>query len=189
MGWTKAHLARTLLTFATIMKTVKKLKIAFLVVVLPLLAYTAAHKFYISVTNVNYSEKDAAVQITTRMFLDDMNAVLKERYGIPSALGTEDESELHATYFEKYLRSKFLVAINGKQVEYTLLGKKYDTDMVSAYIELPGVSLATLKSLEITNEVLTDLFEEQQNVVHFKVNGKKKSYVLLKSSPKGMLNL
>lgn len=189
MGWTKAHLARTLLTFGSIMKTTKKLNIAFLVLVLPFLAFTAAHKFYISVTNVNYSEKDAAVQITTRLFLDDMNAVLKERYGISSALGTEDESELHTTYFEKYLRSKFLVAINGKQVEYTLLGKKYDTDMVICYIEIPDVSLPDLKSIEISNEVLTDLFDEQQNVVHFKVNGKKKSYVLLKSSPKGMLNL
>ena len=164
-------------------------KSALLLLIVPLLAFTTAHKFYISVTNVNYSEKDAAVQITTRMFIDDINAVVKERYGIPSTLGNGTETDLDTAYFEKYLRSKFLVSINGKQVDYTLLGKTYDTDMLIAYIEISGVALDQLKTVSVTNEVLTDLFDDQQNVVHFKINGKKKSYVLLKSNPKGMLNL
>jgi hypothetical protein len=37
--------------------------------------------------------------------------------------------------------------------------------------------------------VLTDIYEEQQNVLHFKMNGKKKSFVLMKDSDKGMLKL
>jgi hypothetical protein len=164
-------------------------KTALILLVLPFLSFMVAHKFYISVTNVDYSEKDAAIQITTRVFIDDINSVIKERYGIPSKLGTDAEGDLDAEYFEKYLRSKFLVYINGEQVKYTLLGKTYDTDMLICYIEIPEVPLQSLKNVAVTNEVLTDMFDEQQNVVHFKINGKKKSFVLLKSSPKGMLNL
>lgn len=156
---------------------------------LPLLAFTVAHKFYISVTNVGYSEKDDSLQIITRVFLDDMNAVLKERYGIDSKLGTKKESNLDQEYFEKYLRSKFVVEIDGKNVDYTLIGKKYDTDMLICYLEVPKINLPNISSIAIINELLTDLFDEQQNVVHFKVKGKKKSYVLLKSDTKGMLNL
>lgn len=167
------------------MKYLKKGLILFIV---PLLAFTA-HKFYISVTNVNYAEKDDALQITTRVFLDDMNAVLKERYGIQTKLGTKAESEVDREYFEKYLRSKFVVEIDGQTVEYRLLGKKYDTDMLICYIEVPKINLPKVSSIAIINELLTDLFDEQQNVVHFKVKGKKKSYVLLKSDTKGMLNL
>lgn len=163
-------------------------KVLFLLL-LPLVAFTVAHKFYISVTNVGYSEKDDALQITTRIFVDDMNAVLKERYGIDSKLGTKKESELDNDYFEKYLRSKFLVEVDGKTTEYTLLGKKYDTDMIICYMEVPKVNLKKVSTIAVINELLTDLFDEQQNVVHFKVNGKKKSYVLLKSDTKGMLNL
>ena len=46
-----------------------------------------------------------------------------------------------------------------------------------------------VSTIAITNEMLMDMFDEQQNVVHFKIEGEKKSYVLVKSDTKGMLNL
>ena len=167
----------------------KHLKKALFLFLLPLLAFTVGHKFYISVTNVGYSEKDDALQIITRVFLDDMNAVLKERYGIQPKLGAKSESEIDREYFEKYLRSKFIVEIDGKTVPYTLLGKKYDTDMIICYLEVPKINLPKVSTIAITNEMLMDMFDEQQNVVHFKIEGEKKSYVLIKSDTKGMLNL
>jgi len=154
-----------------------------------MLAFGAAHKFYISVTNIKYSDKDDALQITTRVFVDDMNMVLKERYGIDAVLGTKDESTVDLEYLEKYLRSKFRVTRNGKTADYILLGKKYDTDVVILYIEVPNMDLPNVISIGIENEILTDLFDDQQNVVHFNIDGKKKSFVLLKSDTKGMLNL
>ena len=157
--------------------------------ILPLFAFVTAHKFYISVTNVDYSEKDKAVQIITRIFVNDMNAVLTERYGVESKLGTDRETKVDGEYLEKYLRTKFLVEINGKKVSYNLIGKKYDTDMVILYLEVPKIELQKLSSIAVENEILTDLYDEQQNVVHFKIDGKKKSYVLVKSDTKGMLNL
>jgi len=87
-------------------------KKGFLILVLPLFAFTVAHKFYISVTHVGYSEKEDALQITTRVFIDDINTVLSERYGISSKLGSDDASKIDDEYFEKYLRTKFLVEIN-----------------------------------------------------------------------------
>lgn len=157
--------------------------------ILPLMAFTIAHKFYISVTNVGYSEKDDAIQITTRLFVDDVNAVLRERYGLEPKLGTKSESQMDREYFEKYLRTKFLVEVNGKNTQYKFLGKKYDTDMIICYLEVPKVNLPKVKSIAVINELLTDIYDEQQNVVHFKINGNKKSFVLLKSNTKGMLNL
>lgn len=71
------------------------------------------HKFYLSVTQVSHSEKDAAVQIITRVFIDDMNAVLTERYGIEAHLGSDMEKEMDKDYLEKYLRTKFVVGVNG----------------------------------------------------------------------------
>lgn len=167
----------------------KHLKKGFLILLLPLLAYTVAHKFYISVTNIAYSEKDDALQITTRIFLEDINVVLKQRYGIESNLGNDQESQQDKDYLEKYLRTKFLVEIDAKQVTYDFIGKKYDTDMLICYLEVPKINLPKIKSIAIQNKVLTDIYDEQQNVVHFRINGKKKSFVLLKRDTKGMLNL
>ncbi|MUH37690.1 hypothetical protein D9O36_17710 [Zobellia amurskyensis] len=168
------------------MKSLKKLLV---VLVFPLLAFTAAHKFYVSVTNVNYSEKDKALQITSRIFIDDLDKLLLERYNIKAQLATDEEPPLADEYLEKYLRSKFVVEVNGSNASYDYIGKKYDADVVIFYIEIPNVDLATLKSVQIENEVLTDLFDEQQNVVHLKLGNDKKSFVLVKSRTKGMLKL
>lgn len=161
----------------------------FFFLVLPLLAFATAHKFYVSVTNINYSEKDDAFQVTTRIFIDDLEEVLKERYGIMANLATDKETAIANEYIEKYLRTKFLMYLDEKQVNYDVLGKKYDNDVVIIYIELSNVGMSTLKKMEIENELLTDLYDEQKNVVHVKWKGNKRSFVLIKSDAKGMLNL
>ncbi|MGB5497723.1 MAG: DUF6702 family protein [Maribacter sp.] len=160
-----------------------------LVLLLPLVAFTTVHKFYVSVTNITYSEKDKALQITSRIFIDDFEEVLLERYGLVSNLATDSESALADEHIEKYLKTKFLVYINGEQKQYKVLGKKYDNDIMICYLEVTAVDLDNAKSIEVQNDLLTDLFDEQQNVVHFKINGKKKSFVLIKENNKGMLNL
>lgn len=165
------------------------LKKTLFILLLPLFAFTAAHKFYVSVTNVGYSEKDDAIQITSRVFIDDLDQLLEERYDIDAKLSTADESELADQYLEKYLRAKFIVEINNEIRPYVLIGRKYDNDVCIFYLEIETVDLSSVKSIQIQNELLTDIYDEQQNVVHFKINGKKKSFVLIKSDTKGMLNL
>lgn len=167
----------------------KRYKKYLLLFIFPLFAFTTGHKFYVSVTNVNYAEKDKAIQVTSRIFIDDFEKVLQERYGFTANLGTENESKLANGYIEKYLRAKFAIEIDGETASYDFIGKKYDTDVMVCYIEVPKIDLAKIASIQIDNEILTDLFDEQQNIVHFKIDGNKKSFVLMKPDTKGMLNL
>jgi hypothetical protein len=157
--------------------------------VILLLSFTTAHKFYVSVTNVVYSEKNDSFQITSRIFIDDLEELLKERYGIDAKLATTDEAKVSNAYIEKYFRAKFSIELNGEVAQYTFLGREYDNDVILCYMELTDVNFSELKSISIQNEILTDLFEEQQNIVHIKCNGQKKSFVLIKENNKGMLNL
>lgn len=165
------------------------LKKSFLILLMPLFAFTVVHKFYVSVTNVSYSEKDDALQMTSRVFIDDMDQVLKERYDIEAHLATDQESVLSQEYLEKYLRAKFIIEINGEPRAFKYIGKKYDNDLIIFYLEVSELDFPTVKSIQIQNEVLTDMFDEQQNIVHFKIKGKKKSFVLMRENTKGVLNL
>ena len=172
------------------MMKLKKAKILILpLAMLLFLSFSSAHKFYVSVTNIVYSEEDSAFQITSRVFIDDLDKLLLERDGIEAKLATQKESKIAEEYIEKYFRSKFVVELDGKVVPYNFLGKRYDADVVICYLEIPNVKLSELKSMTIQNEVLIDLFDEQQNVVHVKWNGNKKSFVLIRENNKGMLNL
>ena len=167
----------------------KKINIIALLILLPLFAFTTAHKYYVSVTTINYSQNDDALQITTRIFVDDLEKVLQDRYGFEAKLDTPDEDKSADSYIEKYFRTKFLIKVDGKEKPFTFLGKKYDIDMVVCYLEIPKIVLSKAESLEIQNELLTDVFEEQQNIVNFKWNGKKKSFLLVKNNNKGALKL
>ena len=165
------------------------LKKSLVLLILPLVAFSAAHKFYVSVSNVAYSEKDKALQITSRVFIDDFEKVLEERYGLDAQLATPSESKFADEYIEKYFRAKFIFLIDDEVRPYQFLGKKYDNDVIICYLEILDVDLGKIKSIAVQNELLTDLFDEQQNVVHFKIKDKKKSFVLIRENNKGMLNL
>ncbi len=155
---------------------------------LPLLIVIGVHKFYVSVTNVEYYDKGKALQITSRVFIDDFEKALEERYEVKTLLGTSEEIQNADVFIQKYLKAKFLVKINGEIVQYQFLGKKYDNDIMICFLEIPEIALEQLNTIEIQNELLMDIYEEQKNILHFKILDKKKSFVLIRESNKGMLN-
>lgn len=168
---------------------IKKYKILIFLLVMPLLGMNVYHKFYVSVTNMNYSDRDKAFQITTRIFIDDLEAVLLERYGIDTDLATPDEVANSDELIDKYLKTKLVIYFDDEVAQYQFLGKEFDTDIVVCYLEITNVKLQELQKIEIQNEVLTDLFEDQQNIVHLKIDDKRKSFILIRENNKGMLNL
>ena len=149
----------------------------------------AAHKFYVSVTHIDYNEEEKAFQITSRIFIDDLESVLNSRYEVDLQLATDLEADDAASYIGKYLSSKISVEINGTTAEITFLGKEYRNDIVLCYLEITGVDASEINSIVIENNVLTEVFEEQQNVVHLKIGPKKKSFILVRENNKAMLNL
>ena len=154
-----------------------------------LLSWSGTHKFYLSVTQVNYSEKEHSLQMTSRLFIDDLNSLMLERYSIDAHFETKDQHPLAMQYLEVYFQKKFKLFINGKALEYQILGQKRDTDVVVFFIEAKDVYLNDIYELEVYNALLTDLFDEQQNVVHLKINNQKKSFLLMKDKPSGLLKL
>lgn len=154
-----------------------------------LMSFGTLHKFYVSVTSLNYDEEDQVFQVTTRIFVDDFEVLAKERYDVQLELATDREAKDVDYYVEKYLRAKLVFELDGTVVKYDYLGKKYDDDVMVCYLELPNIALETSETLTIQNEVLTELFEEQKNIVHVKWMGNKRSFVLIRDNNKGMLNL
>lgn len=156
---------------------------------IPLLSFTVYHKFYLSVTDVNYREKDQAIQMISRYFVDDMEKLLIQRYGIQPKLMSNQELDDIDTYIERYLRDKFVIFINEKKVNWNFIGKQYDVDVMKVYLEIPDIAKDRFQSIGIESQVLYGVYPEQKNVVHIKVNDLKKSYVLIKESDKAELKL
>ena len=154
--------------------------------ILPLMAFSGFHKYYISVTQVDYVQQKQSVQITTRIFIDDFEKVLRERYNENVVLAGKKETKEVNQYIEAYLRSKMKVRINDNDMNFIFIGKEYDVDIIQCYIEIQNVQ--QINSIEITNEVLFDLFEDQQNMIKTKINSKQKSFLLNQNNKIAVLN-
>jgi hypothetical protein len=139
---------------------------------------SGAHEFYLSVTEIEYNNEKQSLQIITRVFIDDFEDVLNERYGADLQLSEEAEEGAVAENISKYLKQKIRLQVNGEELQLNYLGKEYDADQLILYIEVED--LAPFKKIEVTNEILTDLFDDQKNVVHVKVNDKTKSLLLMR---------
>lgn len=168
------------------MLKLKYLRLTFLFMLLPLLVSFTAHKFYVSITKVEFAEKEASVQIITKLFIDDIEDVLQARYSSSISLDPEKETPADASFLKEYVMQKLKVEINGKPVTMQYLGHEYDNDVVKSYIEVTGIS--ELNSISVENKMLMELFEDQQNIIHVKRYKKRKSLILDRDNPKGLLN-
>lgn len=161
-------------------------KFLILLVAISLMSFSIAHKYYVSVTDIEYVKELESVQISSRVFIDDFEKMLRERYdeNITLDIG-KDESHIDV-YINRYLKNKFKVKINNQEQEFEFLGKEYEDDLVYFYLEITGVS--EVNTFEIVNQVLFDVFEDQQNLVKTKINSKNKSFILISRNDKGVLN-
>ncbi len=156
-----------------------------LLVIIPLLAFST-HKYYISLTKIDFIENKKTVQITMRFFIDDIENTLQSRYNVQLGLATKDENKKTNFYLEKYINQKFIVTINNKEKAYKYLGKEYDNDVVFFYLEITDVD--KIDEIEIQNNMLMEFFEEQENYIKLNINNIKKTFILIKANDKEMLN-
>lgn len=167
-------------------KTMKPLKISLLAITIIFLSFTAAHKYYVSVTQIEYIEEQESLQIITRIFIDDIEKLFRDRYDDNITLAGEEEPEIIDYYVEKYVKSKISIRINGKSMVMSFVGREYEDDIMYVYLEIENVK--DIKSFEVSNQVLFDLYDEQQNIVRTKIYSKNKSFVLIAEKNKGLLN-
>lgn len=152
--------------------------------VIPLFAFTSIHKYYVSVTQINYVQEKQSLQIITRIFVDDFENLLQEQYDANIILTGNDEPKIVNTYIEDYLKEKIVIKINNQNANVKFIGKEYDGDIMRCYLEVEGVK--NINSFEISNQVLFDLFEDQQNIIKTNINSKQKS-MILNSKSKNMV--
>jgi hypothetical protein len=142
------------------------IKVTLLAIVFPFFL-SFAHKYYVSVTQIEYIKRKKAVQIITRIDVDDLEYTLQERFDKNIDLTTINEKSTVDDYIKRYLKQKLKIKINTKEVAFNFVGKEYENDQVACYLEIQDV--AAIITIDISNTVLFDLFPKQKNMVKSKI--------------------
>lgn len=140
-----------------------------------LLLFLLLHPYHVSVTEIRFDEEAHSLQITERIFIDDLEEGLRAANSNPNFVLMDDSLQTH-NYLKAYFEDNFQLSVNGKTSNYRYLGGEIEDDVIWCYIELTNVQ--DLKSIRLTNKLLTDIYDDQKNLVHFKIGGEKKSFIL-----------
>ncbi|MEH6537914.1 MAG: DUF6702 family protein [Psychroserpens sp.] len=161
------------------------LKLTLLALIFPLFM-SSAHKYYVSVTQLNYVKEKKVVQIISRIDISDFELTLQERYDKNIKMTNIDEKPMVDDYVKKYLNQKIEIKINTKDVGFSYIGKEYDNDVVVCYLEIENIDKIT--TIEVSNTILFDKFPKQKNVIKTKINSKVNNLIFTKDDRNQYLN-
>jgi hypothetical protein len=142
----------------------------------------SAHPIHVSVTEIALDEKERELEIIARIFVDDLETSIRK---------ANDQSELKLTgpstdqLVWKYLEPRFRISLDGLAQKIKYLGHEFEGDAILCYIQVGNVK--KWNEIEVMNSMITELYDDQSNLVHVTVSGKMKSLRLMRDNPSGKL--
>lgn len=147
---------------------------------------SAAHPFYVSVTDVEYLAEEQLLGVTIRVFTDDLEAALRAQGAPKLDLGAPSEHPEANRWVATYLDSKLSWRLNGQPRTCHWLGKEVENDVTFLYLEARQVS--HFPDIELTHRLFLETFDTQENIVHLHCAGNLASARLNRVQPKGQLS-
>jgi hypothetical protein len=140
------------------------------------------HPVHISVTEINYSEKDKALQIVSRLFIDDLELSIRAKRKDPNLDLMEPKSPLTTKQLVmEYLMEHLRVKLDGKVAKMNFLAAEKEDLSLVCYIEIANVK--KIKTMEVFNDAIMATHEDQSNLVHVTFKSPVKSARLVYSNP------
>lgn len=157
-------------------------KVLFSVVAVLLFSFSA-HKYYVSITEVELNPESNTLEISIKFIGHDLEAAL-ESAGVPNLnLGIEKEHKKADDFLLKYIQKHFEIRINEKLISYHFVGKEINNkDFIYCYLE--SEELHSPNKIEFTNTLLTEKYKDQSNILYLKVGDEKFDYTFTKEKRK-----
>lgn len=146
------------------------------------------HKFYVSLSEIRYNGETSRVEVSMRIFPDDLDRALSENFGVDTHLATSLEPVAADSLVGLYLKSHFTLVSDGRELSFTYLGKATEADAIWCFLESSPVNPAP-SGLQVRNTILMDQFEEQVNIIQVYVGNWNRGLLLTGQSQEGSLTI
>jgi len=122
------------------------------------------HPLHVSTTEVNFNAKDKTLEISCKIFSDDFESILARLYKQKTDLSNPNMKTAMDELVKKYLLSHLQLKANGKATTLNYIGFEIDHEATNIYLEVEKIS--SVKSIEVNNTILYDLFDDQMSIIH-----------------------
>ncbi|WCL82956.1 hypothetical protein PPO43_07640 [Saprospira sp. CCB-QB6] len=123
------------------------------------------HPIYLSFAEIDYKEKQQALQISIKLFVDDFEQLFSKRLGETVEIGTDREHPQANQLLADYIEQHFQLKADGQTIKYKYLGKEMGEkqNIYECYVFLEAKNLSPFAHLTINNSLLIDEHFNQLN--------------------------
>ena len=131
------------------------------------------HPFYIAVTEINHNAKDKNLEVSCKMFAEDLEQILEKTNKSTLDITSDKDKAAFDRYIPDYIGKHLTLTVDGKTIKLSYIG--FEQEKGSAFCYFEADNIASFKKLKITNTILHDFTDQQTNIVHVVQNGQRKS--------------
>ena len=136
--------------------------------IVTIISFLFAHKFYVSVSYMEYDKERKAIEVQKKIFFDDLEFVIKEKHNLSSFDILKSEKDSVDKYIESYLYENILFDIDGIKRKINYLGHEYLNGTINCYFEILEVD--KFENLFIKDTSLFSDFDSQENLIYFEMD-------------------
>jgi len=129
------------------------------------------HPFYVSVSDFVFDREESSLQITKKIFFDDLELVLKNENNNENFDILNSKNDIVNNYIESYIKENLLFKADGKLMELNYLGHEYVNGTINLYLEI--INIKNIKSIEIKDTSLFNYFEAQENLTYIEIDNQR----------------
>jgi hypothetical protein len=140
------------------------------------------HPIHVTVTEIEFDEKEKSLEIMMRVFIDDYELAMRKHLNQPELDILSPTNGMTVDQMTtSYLKNHFRITLDSKPQNVNYLGHEREGDAFIFYIEVSNVK--KFKTIQIMNDILTELHDDQSNLVHVTVRDVVKSLRLTQDTP------
>ena len=144
--------------------------------------WLSLHPIHVSIAEIDHDEDAKALQITLRIFIDDLELSIRNKTNSPEMDLLDPEGPATTDQLVKgYLDEVLKLKVDKKRVFTNYLGHEIEGPAMICYIEVQNVK--KFKTLEVTNTAILETHEDQSNLVNVNYKNKVKSLRLTNDKP------
>ena len=131
------------------------------------------HPYHVGSVEFNYNSKSKTFEITGKFFLDDLENALKEKYGTPVHFNDDNYNSQINEFLQQYCNEYIKLKADNKFIKINYIGFEEDSEAVNIFLESEQIN--SPKKVETAVSLLYNFFDDQMNIIHIIVNGKRES--------------
>jgi hypothetical protein len=135
--------------------------------------FNPPHPYYISVVEINHNAKDKILEISCKIFTNDFETTLEKNYKTKVDLDNPPDKAAMDKLINDYIKKHLSFRADNKPVNFSYVGFEKEDEAIYSYFQVDNVP--TVKKIDVTNSILHDFSDQQINIIHCVVSGKRQS--------------